>query len=239
MAKHELAAVPLFSMLDDARLEWLARRCPPREVPAGDLLARFGEPARHLVVLERGILSAGHDARDGARVRFTTVTGPCVIDKAAVLDGGAHTATWTALAACRIRLLPADLLRRLIDEVPALRDHVLRYLSAQVNRDRRAHIRRAAPRPVARIADWVTESMRENGRRIALPGAQQGLGEEIGLSRVTVNRALRALTEVGAIRTEPGVIVVLDPVRLAAAAGDEGRPGSGQCGPVRPVVDGR
>lgn len=146
------------------------------------------------------------------------MTGPCVIDKAAVLDGGTHTATWMASASCQVRLLPADLLRELIAEVPPLRDHVLRHLSEQVNRDRRARVRRAAPQPVAQIADWLAESMRAQGMRITLTGAQQGLGEEIGLSRVTVNRALRVLAEAGAVRIEPGVIVVLDPRRLIAAA---------------------
>ncbi|MEU2615346.1 hypothetical protein ABZ570_27785 [Micromonospora sp. NPDC007271] len=92
--------------------------------------------------------------------------------------------------ACRIRLLPAEALRELLHELPAVRDHVLRHVAAQVNRDRRARIRVAASRP-------------------ATPGP----------SRVTVNRALRVLAAAGAVRTEPGAVVVLDPFRLAAAGG--------------------
>jgi CRP/FNR family transcriptional regulator len=218
VGNETLAAVPLFSMLEEARLEWLAGQCPPREFPAGATVARFGDPARHLVVLERGTVSAVYDTSDGSRVRFATVTGPCVIDKAAVLDGGRHTASWIALARCRVRFLPANLLRGLIDDVPAVRDHVLRHLSAEVNRDRRARVRAAAPQPAAQIADWIVQSGPQQGSRISLPGAQQGLGEEIGLSRVTVNRALRVLAEAGAIRVEPGVVVVLDLGRLSAAA---------------------
>ena len=219
----KLAAVPLFSMLEEVRLEWLAERCPPRDLPEGATIAHAGDPARHLVILERGTLSAGYDTSYGSRVRFATATGPCVIDKAAVLGGGTHTATWTASATCRVRFLPADLLRDLIDEVPPLRDHIMRHLSEQVNRDRRARVRRASPQPVVHIADWIAESMRTQGSRITLPGAQQGLGEEIGLSRVTVNRALRVLAEAGAIRIEPGVVVVLNPERLIAAATSTGR----------------
>jgi CRP/FNR family cyclic AMP-dependent transcriptional regulator len=216
MGSEQLAAVPLFSMLDKARLGWLADQCPPQELPAGAVVAHFGDPAQHLVVLEHGTLSAVYDTRDGSRVRFATVTRPCVIDKAAVLDSGAHTATWTALTPCRIRFLPANLLRGLIDEVPTLRDHVLHHLSAQVNHHRRARVRTATPQPVVQIADWILEAGRQHGSRIRLPAAQQGLGEEIGLSRVTVNRALRVLAETGAIRVEPGAIVVLDPRRLSA-----------------------
>ncbi|MER5456276.1 Crp/Fnr family transcriptional regulator [Micromonospora sp. NPDC002389] len=218
MATENLSAVPLFSMLDADRIERLAAQCPLREVLAGTVLARCGDPAGHLIVAERGTVVAGYDTRHGTRVRFATATGPCVVDKAATLHGGPHTATWTAVTRCRVRFLPADALRALIDEVPALRDHVLRHLSGQVNRDRRDRVRRAAPQPVARIADWIAEHRPAPGSRIHLPGAQQGLGEEVGLSRVTVNRALRVLVKAGAIRVEPGVVVVVDPRRLTASA---------------------
>ena len=213
-----LAAVPLLSILEPARLERLARGCPARDIPAGGTVARVGDPARHLVVLESGTLSGRYDASDGTRIRFATVTAPCVVDKAAVLGGGTHTASWAAVSACRIRLFPADLLRDLIDEVPALRDHVLRHLSAQVNHDRRARVRSAASGPVARVADWITETSGMADRRIRLVGAQQGLGEELGLSRVSVNRALRTLSRAGAIRVEPATIIVLNPAAVAAFA---------------------
>lgn len=213
-----LAAVPLFAMLPTARLEWLAEQCPLRDAHAGATVAQFGEPARDLVVVESGTMSATYDTSDGATVRFASVAGPSVIDKAAVLDESVHTARWTALTDCRIRLLPAALFRHLLDDEPEFRGHVLRHLSAQVNRDRRAKVRTAASASVGRVANWIAESTHVHGNRITLPAAQQGLGEEIGLSRITVNRALRALAEAGAIRVEPRTIVVLDLSRLADAA---------------------
>lgn len=206
----------MFRTLDDARLDEIARRHPARSVPAGVPLTRAGDPAEHLLVVESGSLSAAHDGRDGSRVRFATVTGPAVVDKAAVLAGGRHTATWTTITPCRVRRLPASLLRHLIDTVPSLRDHVLRHLSEQVNQDRRAMIRRASGRPVVRVASWLLETGRGSTGRVGLPGSQEGLGEEIGLSRVSVNRALRDLAASGLVRVEPGSVVVLDPPGLAA-----------------------
>ncbi|MEW2385938.1 Crp/Fnr family transcriptional regulator [Micromonospora sp. NPDC047707] len=217
MVDHELAAVPFFALLDEGRRARIARRHPLRQVPAGQVVARYGEPASSLIVLERGTVTAGYHTADGSPVRYGTVTGPRLVDKASVLDGGTHTATWTTADACRIRLVPARVLRELLHELPAVREHVLRQISAQVNRDRRARIRAAAPRPVARVADWLAEAVTGPTHRIQLPGGQQGLGEELGLSRVTVNRALRVLAEAGAVRTEPGAVVVLDARRLAAA----------------------
>ncbi|TDC38683.1 Crp/Fnr family transcriptional regulator [Micromonospora sp. 15K316] len=216
MTDHGLARVPIFRTLDGARLDEIARRHPAGTVPAGVVLAHAGDPAEHLVVVESGTLSAAHDGRDGSRVRFATVTGPAVVDKAAVLAGGPHPLTWTTTTVCRTRRLPANLLHQLIDTVPSLRDHVLRHLSEQVNRDRRAVVRRASGRPDTRVASWLLEAGQGRAGRVALPGSQEGLGEEIGLSRVSVNRALRGLAAAGLLRVEPGAVVVIDPRGLAA-----------------------
>jgi CRP/FNR family cyclic AMP-dependent transcriptional regulator len=215
----QLGRVPLLGTLPGARLERLARELPVRHLAAGDVAARSGAPARHLVVLETGSLAAVHDTRHGTRVRLATATGPCVVDKAATLDGGVHTATWCATAPSRIRLLPAAVLQQLLDDEPALRAHVVRYLAAEVNRQRRARIRRAAPGPVAQVADWLADAASGGRAAVALPGGQQGLGDELGLSRVTVNRALRALAELGAVRVRPRAVQVLDEGLLADCAG--------------------
>lgn len=200
------------------RVERLARELPIRYLTVGQVVARVGDPAAHLVMLESGSLTAVHDTVNGVRVRLSTVVAPCVVDKAATLDGGVHTATWTASTRCRVRLLPVEVLRRLLAEEPALRDHVLRYLSGEVNRQRRSRVRRAAPDPVAQVAHWLMETSRADGRTVPLAGGQQGLGEELGLSRVTVNRALQVLVAAGAIRVRPLMVDVLDAERLASAS---------------------
>jgi CRP-like cAMP-binding protein len=43
---------------------------------------------------------------------------------------------------------------------------------------------------------------------------QQGIAEELGLSRVTVNRALQRLAGTGVIRTRPRAIIILYPTGL-------------------------
>ncbi|RKN16557.1 Crp/Fnr family transcriptional regulator [Micromonospora musae] len=215
MTDHGLARVPIFRTLNGARLDEIARRHPARSVPAGVVLARDGDRADDFVIVESGTVSATHDTWNGSRVRYAAITGPAVVDKAAVLAGGRHTATWTATTPCRVRRLPASLLRQLIDTVPALRDHVLRHLSEQVNRDRRAMLRRTG-RPEFRVASWLLEAGQERVGRVPLPGSQEGLGEEIGLSRVSVNRALRGLASSGLLRVEPAAVVILDPPGLAA-----------------------
>jgi CRP/FNR family transcriptional regulator, cyclic AMP receptor protein len=217
---ESLLRVPLLATLPRSRVERLASELPAQDVPVGQVVARAGDPAHYLVVIETGSVTAVHDTANGTRVRLSAVTGPRVIDKAATLDGGVHTANWTATTPCRLRLLPADLFRQLIGEEPALRQQVLGYLSAEVNRHRRARVRHAAPGPLAQVAAWLAEASRTNGDTVYLAGGQQGLGEEIGLSRVTVNRALHALVAVGAVRVQPRMVTVLDAERLTIACAD-------------------
>lgn len=102
------------------------------------------------------------------------------MDKAAVLDGGGHTATWRTTTH------------------PRLRPGAHEYADA-----------------TTRVASWL---VRAATGRVLLPGAQQGLAETLGLTRVSVNRALRALAAGGLVRVEPGAVVVLAPEPLSARA---------------------
>jgi len=101
--------------------------------------------------------------------------------------------------------------------------HVFRYLSAEVNAHRGARLRSAGVDPLTKVADWPVDAHRRRGSQIALPGGQQGLGEHLDLSRVTVNRALATLRAGAAIRVRPRVIHVLDPAKLVPFAAPNGR----------------
>ncbi|MCK2240299.1 MULTISPECIES: Crp/Fnr family transcriptional regulator [unclassified Crossiella] len=213
-----LAQVPLFAGTDPARLTELAARGRSRTVEAGETLARHGEPATALIVLRTGTLTATRDTADGRRLRLGEFRAPCAVDKTAVLDGGGHTATWTAATRVQVLLIPAADLLTLLDDVPAARRHVLAHLAAQVRQRQDDLVRTHSADAVARIAAWLL-STADGAARVLLPGAQQGLGEHLGLSRVTVNRALRALAADGLIEVEPGAVRLLAPELLAARAG--------------------
>ncbi len=205
-------------MLPRFRVDELAREFPVRVVPAGQVVARSGDLATYLIIVESGSLAAVHETAAGGRVRLAGMPGPCTLDKAATLHEPVHTATWTATTACRMRLLPARVLRQLLNQEPALREHVLRYLAAEVNAHRRSRRRRAASDPIAQVADWLVEMEGAVGSSIPLPAGQQGLGEELGLSRVTVNRALSSLAAAGAIQVRRRLVDVHNSAYLTTAS---------------------
>jgi CRP/FNR family cyclic AMP-dependent transcriptional regulator len=209
---------PLFATLGSDQLARLAARSTLSTVDSGEIVAHRGAPATKLIVVETGALTALRETADGQRLRLGEFPAPRAIDKAAVLDSGGHTATWMAAVRSQIRLIPAAELFAIIDDVPAVRRHVLRTLAGQI-RDQQDDLAQASfGDAITRTAAWLTRTAGRSGLEIVLPGGQQGLAESIGMTRVSVNRALRSLTEQGLVRVEPGAVTVLAPELLALRA---------------------
>lgn len=210
-----LADVPLLATLDAARLDRLAAVSPARTVASGTVVALRGSPAAHLIVAETGGLTAVRETAAGRRRRLGEFAAPCAVDKTAVLDGGGYTATWMASARSRLRLVPAAEFLTLVDDVPAARRHVLAQLSRQLRDQQEDLVLASFADAPTRVAAWL---VRAATRRVLLPGAQEGLAEAIGMTRVSVNRALRTLTAEGLVLVEPGAVVVLAPELLTLRA---------------------
>jgi CRP/FNR family transcriptional regulator, cyclic AMP receptor protein len=217
----DLARVPMLACVTSERLYQLAQAHPVRNFTSGSVLLHRGAPATHLLIMLDGQASAVVDHAAGARSRYPLMTAPCVFDKAAVLAAGTYPATWVATTPGRAVTLSAEAFSALLREHPQVRDHVLRYLARQVTQSREALAARAAGPAVSQLAHWLlTASASGTAPLVRLPAGQQGLAEELGLSRVTVNRALQQLARTGAVSVRPRTIVVLDLAGLASIAAD-------------------
>jgi CRP/FNR family transcriptional regulator, cyclic AMP receptor protein len=202
--------VPLLAALDDTLLRALWDSSSPRVFPAGDVLRHAGDPATSLLLLTHGRVAVETVSAAGRTVRFGTRTGPCALDKVAVVDGGGHTATLRALTRCQLRLLPRAALLELVDDEAAVRRHVLRVLAAQA-RDRQDSFTAAATLPgEARLTAWLLDQAAA-GTDLTVAITQQELGDRLGLSRVTVNRILSRLRRDGLVETVPGSIRIIAP----------------------------
>jgi len=73
---------------------------------------------------------------------------------------------------------------------------------------------------VPRIAGMLLTLAGEAGRATRIAITQQELGEQLGLTRATVNAALREFEREGAIRRSYGAIEVLDHSKLQIASLD-------------------
>lgn len=215
-AWRSLGGIPLLAGLADQRLRALWDESIPRRYPPGQAVRNAGAPASHLVLLMRGRVAATAATPSGRVVRFGEWAGPCALDKVAVIDGGGHTATLTALTPCSVRMLPRGRFLAVVDDVPRVRGHVLRVLAGQA-RSHQEKITVTATLPAeARLAAWLlNEAAAEAGRKVALPGGtQQGLADLLGVTRVTVNRALSRLGRDGLIEVGRRTVTVLAPELL-------------------------
>ncbi|GAA4919986.1 CRP-like cAMP-binding protein [Stackebrandtia albiflava] len=207
-----LAGIPLTAGLSDERLRWLARVCPERRFAAGTAPVRQGESASTVLLVTRGRLTAVHETASGERLRCPDAVAPCAVDKAAVLHAADHPYTWTAVEDVTARVMSRQVLAELLATEPSVRDHALRFLSAEVLRARWGRIDDHGADGLRRVSRWLSAAHRGTGGcDIALPGGQQGLAEELGLSRVTVNRALAVLSGRGTVRVRRGRVEVRDP----------------------------
>jgi CRP/FNR family transcriptional regulator, cyclic AMP receptor protein len=209
-----LRSIPALRTLGPAELaEWAGRSRPVR-YPAGAVLRAAGERPRHVVLLLSGTVAAGHDGAGGVDTLPHRWAGPTIVDKAAVLSAEPPATGLTAMTAVSTRLLPCADFLRLMGEQPPVRDHVLAHLARDVLIGRRRLAQAATLPAVARVAVWLREQ--DPDRRVAWAGSQEQLARTLGLSRVTVNRALARLSRSGAVRLTAGGIVVADRTRLDA-----------------------
>lgn len=201
----------------------LWRDAVPSAVPAGQTLRTEGDPAAYLLLLLHGRVAAATTTSAGRVIRFGEWAAPCALDKIAVIDGGGHTATLTALTPCAVRSLPRDMFLGLVDDVPAVRTHVLRVLAGHA-RQQQTRLASTATLPAeARLSAWLLDrASGAPGCRVPLPGTQQDLADLLGVTRVTVNRALARLRRDRLVELHGGTVVLLAPELLALRAGGTG-----------------
>ncbi|WP_020497079.1 Crp/Fnr family transcriptional regulator [Sciscionella marina] len=212
---RSLSAVPLFATVDAARLRRLAERSAVRSYAAGAAVVLHGQPGAHLLVLESGSLTAVRETAHGQRRRLGEFTAPCAVDKAAIFDHSGHSATWLASSRSRVRFVPAAELSVLIAEYPTVHAKVLGHLAGTLREYRAELVHASFADTTARVAAWISAAAADGAGTVHLPGAQQGLAEAVGATRVSVNRALRTLAGEGLLRIGKGSVEVRAPAGLA------------------------
>jgi len=145
-----------------------------------------------------------------------TATAACSV---ALIDGGARSATCTAVDACDLLVIERAQFLKLLDESPGISVKLL-YVLAQRLRRLSQRSEDAAfldvPSRLARsLLDLAARFGERNhgsgiGIRIGLKLSQQELGDLVGATRESVNKHLGDWTRQGIVRMDSGRMVLSD-----------------------------
>lgn len=220
-----LEGVALFSDLGSAELDALAAGVAIHEYRRGDVIFREGDPgdALHVVLAGRVRISSASDT--GVEAILATLRPGQFYGSLALIDGAPRSAAAIAVEPSEILILPREAFRRLVAEVPAIRDHVLAALASEIRRltdhVEELHFLDIAGRLAAhlgRLADEQGTTLEDGTIRLDGPLRQGELAAMVGSTRQSVNRFLGYLVDDGLVRVERDSIVVLDMPALRRAA---------------------
>jgi CRP-like cAMP-binding protein len=208
--------MPALRTVSQPVLDAIAVAARPVRYPADAVIRPAGRRATGVVLLLSGTVVARYPTPAGAELWTDRCTGPRIVDKLAVLGEEIPSYGLLALTAVTGHLLPTATFKALLDNHATVRAHVLAQLARDLTATRDRLVEAVALPATVRVAAWLHAQEPTSGP--VWRGPQEHLARFLGLSRVTVNRAIAQLSRRGAIRATPHGIVVIDRRRLADLA---------------------
>ena len=220
-----LESVPLFRDLPDADLGVLAASLRTRRYRRGEVIFHQGDPGDALHIILAGRVKISSPSDTGVEAILTTLRPGEFFGSLALLDGAPRSASATAVEPAETLILPRERFRQLLNDHPAIRDHVFAELARELRRltfhVEELHFLDIAGRLAARLVRMAEEQGTAPGSgetRLEGPITQGELAAMVGSTRQSVNKLLGYLTDDGLIRQERDTIVVLDLAGLQRAA---------------------
>jgi CRP/FNR family cyclic AMP-dependent transcriptional regulator len=234
LEKHQalLRSIPLFEGLSEQELTQVGSLAQVRSYAARTVVVTQGEAALALFVIVRGRLKVASSAPDGRDTVLGIMGEREVFGEVALIDGGARSATCTAVEPCDLLVIERALFLQLLETSPGISIKLL-YVLAQRLRRLSQRSEDAAfldvPSRLARSLLDLATRFGESGRpqsnaiRLTIKLSQQELGDLVGATRESVNKHLNDWTRQGILELQGGRMVIndLDSVRRLARLADE------------------
>jgi CRP-like cAMP-binding protein len=218
VAKPGIAAgVDFLSLLSDVNRRRLLENSTREEYPAGSL-AFHPESPRRATLLDRGMVRAYVAVPDGRQATVGFLHTHELIGGTTILE---HP-TWylvQVVVDSTLTILDLDVVRKLA----ATEIEVSSAISTHLAERLRISIRLIAVRSLGTIQERVAYDLLDRAcqsqlavGRLEVNATHADLADSIGSSREVVSRALRDLRVARIVETAPGVVRVVQPLRLAA-----------------------
>lgn len=207
-----LRRVPLLRAVDDGRLDELARSAHVSTVLRGESLFLEGEePARMFVVLS-GRVQVFRTSEEGGEIVLAHIGPGQTIGELSVIDRLPRSASARALERSRVISVPADRLRGVLTDSPGVAMDVAEQLAVMVRRLTGTASDFVFLDLPHRLAKHLLGLLAEQGggATVVLPTSQSGVAAQLGVTRQSLNQALRTLSEEDLIAVDGRTVRVLD-----------------------------
>jgi CRP/FNR family transcriptional regulator, cyclic AMP receptor protein len=213
-----LTAVSVFRELEPGLLRQIATLVRPRQCPPREIVVQQGDPGDGLYNINTGYLKVTLAGPTGTSSTLSIMGPGEMFGELSLLDGGARSATVTAITRCE---LGAIAFLRLFESRPNLGIALMEVVARRLRRlSERSDDLATLPVP-SRLAKQLLQlagahAVRVSPRRLrlAVPLSQRELGELVGATRESVNKYLRQWKKIGALEEESGYLVITDLERL-------------------------
>lgn len=222
-AIDSLRACPLFAQLEPDALAELAARLRRRRYRRNEVVFHQGDPGDTLHVIAEGAMKIVLPSPEGEEAIIATLRSGDFFGELALLDGGTHSATVTAVEPAMTLALPRAAFLEVLGQSAGMRDALLKSLAAELRRltghVEELHFLDLAGRLAMRLVRLADESgQRDASVTLDWPYTQSDLAAMIGGTRQSVNKLLNLLVEDRLIRIDRDCLVILDRDGLARRA---------------------
>ena len=189
--------------------EWdlLAEGCSPRKYRAGQLIYLQGTRPDCFFYLVSGSVRSFISSSSGEERVLTIHRAGDLMGEASFFDGCPRVTSAMALEECLILTVDQGQLDTALQRHPELAMPMLRYLARTV-RMLSDHVEASSLPAQQRIVRWLLDQpYAENG---VIQATHEGIGQAVGLSRVTVSRVLGDLSDRGLMDLGYRIVTLTD-----------------------------
>jgi CRP/FNR family cyclic AMP-dependent transcriptional regulator len=210
---------PMFAELGGDELQRISSLCHTRQLAAGELLFRKGDPGNALFGIRRGQIRIETGTSGGRRLTLNFMGPGDLFGEVALLDGESRTAAATAGEPTELFVLRREDFLAYLEREPKVAIKLIRLLCRQIRwQSERMEEGMLQPLPV-RLARRLCALASDFGSEVHI--SQEQLGIFVGAARESVNRQLQLWRRDGILDLQRNRILLRNMTKLAAVARNE------------------
>jgi CRP-like cAMP-binding protein len=211
----------IFSSLDDAAISQLSAHCRRRKFRAGEALFHEGDPGLTLYVIISGSVNIQRDTAAGTTVHLARRGPGDPFGEMALIDGKPRMADAVTATPTEFLILDREAFIQCVQQSPRIAFGVMGYLAdrlreagSQLESHQSLDVRGRLAEKLLHLVAAHGKEEADGGIRIDTRVTQQGLAEQVGATRETVNRELARMRDVRAIQMDGRTIVITNQKKL-------------------------